>query len=173
MCNFWNFYQWQSFMPKYGKLENRPVSAWNSGQWPRWFSSRASRPMGLLFISVAISLGLYLLSSVTQPRANTITVTWSPLPSVPSRLEEHYFYIIEIRKSGDPWSEEDFAQTFQHQAGVTEYSETISMRLDLESAYVVRLIGKRVHKDLEDRRPLSREHEIQITCTGLHTGRYV
>ncbi len=29
MCNFWNF-----------------------GKWPSWFSSRASRPMGLLFIRV-------------------------------------------------------------------------------------------------------------------------
>ena len=47
MCNFWNSGQWQ--VPKYGKLANRPVSAWNLGQWPSWFSSRMSRPMGLLF----------------------------------------------------------------------------------------------------------------------------
>ena len=26
MCNFWNFAQWPSFMPKYGKFENQPVS---------------------------------------------------------------------------------------------------------------------------------------------------
>ncbi len=26
LCNFWNFGQWPSFMPKYGNFENGPVS---------------------------------------------------------------------------------------------------------------------------------------------------
>ena len=26
MCNFWNFGQWPSFMPKYGNFENGPIS---------------------------------------------------------------------------------------------------------------------------------------------------
>ncbi len=26
MCNFWNFGQWPSFIPKYGNFENLPVS---------------------------------------------------------------------------------------------------------------------------------------------------
>ena len=110
---------------------------------------------------------------MTQPRVNTLTVTWSPLPSAPTGLEEHYFYIIEIRKLGDPWSEVYFTQTFQHQADVTEYSEDVSMNLEQDTTYVVRLVGKRVHKDQEDRQIVSRDHEIHITCTGWNTGGYV
>ncbi len=121
-----------------------------------------------LSISVAITSNLELFSSVTQPRANTLTVTWSTLPSVPTGLEEHYFYIIEIRKSTDQWSDLDFTQTFQHQAGVTEYNEDISMRLELDTTYVVRLVGKRVHKDQEDRETVSQEKIIDIACTGLY-----
>ncbi len=74
MCNFWHFGRWPSFMPKYNNFENRHVSRklllrvkissistpevemvymcnfWNFGKWPSWFSSRASRPMGLVSI---------------------------------------------------------------------------------------------------------------------------
>ena len=72
-----------------------------------------------------------------------------------------------MRKSGDSWSDGYFTQTRQHQAGVAEYSEDISMSLDLDTTYVVRLAGKRVHKDEEDRVIVSEEHEKHITCTGL------
>ncbi len=125
------------------------------------------------FISVEISPGLYLLSAVAQLQANTLSVTWFPMPSVPTGLEEHYFYIIEIRKSFGPWSDVDFSRTFPHQAGVTEYNEDVSAILDVDTTYVVRLAGKRVHKDQEDRQLVSREHEIHITCTGWYTGWYV
>ncbi len=119
-------------------------------------------------ISVAIESSLELLSSVTQPRANTLTVTWSPLPSVPTGLEEHYFYIIEIRKSTNQWSDQDSIRTFQHQAGVTEYNEDISTRLELDTTYAVRLVGKRVQKEQGDREIVSRENRIDIACTGRY-----
>ncbi len=121
----------------------------------------------LISTSAQIRPGLDLLSSVTQPQANTLSVTWSPLPSIHNGLEEHYFYILEIRKSTDDWSDRNFTQTFQHQAGVTEYSEDISIRLDLDITYIVRLVGKRVHKYHEERVIVSTEHAIDITSTGL------
>ena len=110
---------------------------------------------------------------MTQPRANTLTVTWSPLPAVPTGLEEHYLYIIEVRKLRNPWSEVDFNQTTQHQADIIEYREDVSMKLNLDTTYVVRVVGKRVHKNQEERQPVSRDHEIHIRCTGSYAGRYV
>ncbi len=75
MCHFWNFGQWPSFIAKYGNFENQPLSwkllpiqrkyaqflhpgierecmcnFWNFGPWPGWLLSRASRPMGLLYL---------------------------------------------------------------------------------------------------------------------------
>ncbi len=74
-CDFWHFGQWPSLMPKYGNFDNRHVSrkmlllvsksekhkldSWGRNgvyvqllelwQMESWFSSRASRPMSLLF----------------------------------------------------------------------------------------------------------------------------
>ncbi len=119
--------------------------------------------------AVEISSNLDLLSAVSQPRANTLTVTWSPLPFVPTGLEEHYFYIIEIRKSTYEWSDRDFTQTFQHQSGVTQYNEDVNVELEPDTTYAVRLVGKRVHQDQEERVIVSRGLDINITCTGWYT----
>ncbi len=64
MCNFC---QWQSFMPKYGKLENLPVSVWNFGQWPssqverqgQWASCSVVRGTTVSCVSILLYLCIF------------------------------------------------------------------------------------------------------------------
>ncbi len=72
-CNFWNFCQWPSFMLIYGKFENWPVSAWNLGQWPSWFSSRASRPMGLLLFCLMPGFSVLISSALSYCTAELLS----------------------------------------------------------------------------------------------------
>ncbi len=90
-----------------------------------------------------------------------------PLPSIPSGLESHYHYVIQIQMvTSSGWDDWRDVLTVDHVADRDIYRETTDVTLELDVRYRVRLQAVREHQNLRERTTVSHIHHIQRVSAG-------
>ncbi len=102
-----------------------------------------------------------MLTDIGQNNAGALTATWTPLPSIPSGLESHYHYVIQIQKMSSSGSSDwQDVLTVDHVADKNIYSETTDVTLELDVRYRVRLQAVREHQNLRERTTVSQVLQV-------------
>ena len=109
-----------------------------------------------------------LLTDIDQNNAGALTATWTPLPSIPSGLESHYHYVIQIQKmTSSGWGDWQDVLTVDHIADRDIYRETTDVTLELDVRYRVRLQAVREHQNLKEGTAVSQVLRIQRVSAGI------
>ncbi len=113
------------------------------------------------------------LTDIGQNSAGALTATWTPLPSIPSGLESHYHYVIQIqRMTSSNWTDWQDVLTVNHVADRDIYSETTDVTLELDVRYRVRLQAVREHQNLRERTIVSQVLQVVPVARNTQGKRY-
>ncbi len=118
------------------------------------------------FIPGSLS-GELLLTDIGSNNIGTLTATWIPLPSIPSGLESHYHYVIQLQTmTSSDWGDWQDVLTVVNVGDRDIYRETTDVTLELDVRYRVRLQAVREHQNLRERTTVSQVLRIQTVSAG-------
>ncbi len=110
-----------------------------------------------------------LLTDIDQNNAGALTATWTPLSGIPSGLESHYHYVIQIQKmTSSGWGDWQDVMTVDHIDDRDIYRETTDVTLELDVRYRVRLQAVREHQNLKEGTAVSQVLRIQRVSVGKY-----